>query len=81
MSQRMTAKGESVSFHCVDCGSDDILLVGANCSWNFSEQRFEYHHSADPSWTCTECGNFNWQIESRIVKEDSGRVYSHVYDY
>jgi DNA-directed RNA polymerase subunit RPC12/RpoP len=54
-----------ISFHCVDCGSDDILLVGANCSWNFSEQRFEYHDSADPSWVCTYCGNFNWQIDER----------------
>ena len=57
--------GENTTVHCITCGSEEIVMANAICTWDVSEQKWVYSENYDPQYQCSECGKDSNEITER----------------
>ena len=45
--------------HCIECGSQNVIMCNAICKWDIDNQRWVYSTNYDPMFHCSECGSQN----------------------
>ena len=51
--------GENTTVHCTACGSEEIVMENAICTWDVSEQQWVYSENYDALYRCSRCGEEN----------------------
>ena len=67
---RGTPKGNTmttaVSVHCIECDSEDIVMIDATVNWDKQNQKWEYNESYNSRFLCANCA---WESSDFIEKE------------
>ena len=45
----------AVSVHCIECDSEDVVMVDATVNWDKQNQKWEYNESYNSLFLCSNC--------------------------
>ena len=57
--------GENKTVHCITCGSEEIVMANAVCTWDVSEQKWVYSENYDALYHCSTCGEIHTDYDYR----------------
>ena len=44
-----------INILCIDCSSENLIMMNANMLWDADEQAWEYDDNPSPEFYCTDC--------------------------